>query len=173
MPHRRSAERMRPRVANELALLSLSAIAGSALAQNAPQRPEPQPTGSARITGRVLATDNGAPVRRAHVRLSGPPRTAQRRDEPVRPKRGRDGRQRRVYLARVCRVVVRHQRRSNQRLPRACAGETGDCWRRTSTRRGDSARADCAIVGRIADTNGEGLLGIEVVALQKNDFRRW
>jgi Carboxypeptidase regulatory-like domain len=45
-----------------LALLSLSAVAIA-------RRPEPQPTGSARITGRVLAMDNGAPVRRALVRL--------------------------------------------------------------------------------------------------------
>jgi hypothetical protein len=33
--------------------------------------PEPQPSGSARITGRVLASGNGPPVRRARVRLSG------------------------------------------------------------------------------------------------------
>ena len=66
---------MRPRVRSLLTLLSLSAvaIASPALAQSTPQRPEPQPTGSARITGRVLARDNGAPVRRAHVRLSGVP----------------------------------------------------------------------------------------------------
>ena len=79
---------MRPRVRSLLALLSVSAvaIANPALAQPAlsdrsvaraegstPQRPERQPTGSARITGRVLAMDNGAPVRRAHVRLSGSP----------------------------------------------------------------------------------------------------
>jgi uncharacterized GH25 family protein len=66
---------MRPPVRSLLALLSVSAvaIASPPLAQITPQRPEPQPTGSARITGRVLASDNGKPVRRAHVRLSGVP----------------------------------------------------------------------------------------------------
>lgn len=58
-----------------LALLAVSAvaIASPALAQSAPQPPEPQPTGSARITGQVLAKDNRAAVRRAYVRLAGVP----------------------------------------------------------------------------------------------------
>src|SRR5262245_65507058 len=82
----RFGERIRPRVACALALLSLRAvaIAGPALAQSTPQRPEPQPVGSARIAGRVLARDNGAPVRRAHVRLSGLP-TATQSADPTRP----------------------------------------------------------------------------------------
>ena len=64
---------MRSFVRSLVGLLSLSvvAIVSPALAQSAPQRPEPQPTGSARITGRVQAWDNGAPVRHAHVRLAG------------------------------------------------------------------------------------------------------
>ena len=51
MPRLPTGERMRPRVRSLLALLSVSAvvIASPTFAQNTPQRPEPQPTGSARI----------------------------------------------------------------------------------------------------------------------------
>ena len=75
MPRLPIAKRLRPRVRRLFVLISVSAvaIASPAFSQNTPQRPEPQPTGSARITGRVLASDNGAPVRRARVRLSGSP----------------------------------------------------------------------------------------------------
>ena len=44
---------------------------------------EPQPTASARLTGRVIAADNGRPVRRASVSLSGLP-DSQRNDLPSR-----------------------------------------------------------------------------------------
>jgi hypothetical protein len=167
-------ERMRPRVGSLLTLLSLSAvaIASPALAQSTPQRPEPQPTGSARITGRVLARDNGAPVRRAHVRLSGVPaavRTGAKHayvqrevetddygafdfaglpagsyDISVQPTNGFLG------LPRARQAIVGEGR----------ALEVPIRLERTS-----------AIAGRIVDGNGEGLLGVEVQALRKNDFR--
>jgi hypothetical protein len=54
--------------------LSLSA----APIASAAQRADLQPTGSARITGGVLASDNGRRVRRAAVRLSGNARTLER-----------------------------------------------------------------------------------------------
>lgn len=86
MPTLRAATGIRPRAAMFLALLSLSAapIASPARAQSTTQHSDPQPTGSARITGRVLAVDNGAPVRRAHVRLSGVPGETQNA-APKRP----------------------------------------------------------------------------------------
>ena len=86
-----SASLRRNSVATLLALLSLSAVAivSPSLAQSAPQRSELQPTGSARITGRVVASDNGAPVRRAQVRLSGVPANTQTAG-PKRPYVQRD-----------------------------------------------------------------------------------
>src|SRR6187401_975736 len=71
---------MRRRVSRFFVCLSLSAvaIARPALAQSGPQ--DPQPTGSARILGRVVSRDNGSPVRRAHVSLEGLPADMQSTD---------------------------------------------------------------------------------------------
>ena len=166
---------MCPHVASLLALLSLSvvAIASPALAQSTPQRPEPQPTGSARITGRVLANDNGAPVRRAHLRLSGFP-TERPSDGPNRPHLQREaetddngafdfaglpGGSYHISVAGTNGFLGLERARPAI----VVEGRALDVLIRLE-RTG-------AIVGRIADTNGEGLLGIEIVALQKNDFR--
>ena len=166
---------MRIRVRSLFALLSMIvvAIAGPALAQSAPQRSEPQPTGSARITGRVLAKDNNAPVRRASVGLSG-----------VAAGTGNTGSKR----AHVHREVETDDngafefadlpggtyslgvRRTNgfvelERPTRAIVVEGGAL---AVTIRLDRTGA---IVGRIADRNGEGVLDVEVQALRRNDFR--
>jgi Carboxypeptidase regulatory-like domain len=168
-----AATSIRPRAAVFLTLLSLSAIASPARAQSTTQDSDPQPTGSARIAGRVLASDDGRPVRRAVVRLSGRAAGTQTSD----PKHGYLQREVQtdddggfgfvglpagsyainvgrpngfVELARAQQVTV-HEGRSVEvpiRLER-----TG------------------AIVGRIADRNGEGLLGIEVIALRRSEFR--
>lgn len=53
-----------------LVRLGAAAIASLAVAQLGSTR-EPQPVGSARLNGRVVADDNGAPVRRAYVSLFG------------------------------------------------------------------------------------------------------
>jgi hypothetical protein len=73
MQTRRATPGLRARAAVFLAFLALSAasIASQAHAQTPTQDSDPQPTGFARITGRVLASDDGRPVRRAVVRLSG------------------------------------------------------------------------------------------------------
>lgn len=166
---------MRPRVRSLLALLSLSAvaIASPSLAQSTPQRPEPQPTSSARITGRVLARDNGAPVRRAHVRLSGVLAGTQSAD----PKR----------------AYVQREVETDDNGAFDFAGLPGGSYYLSVPRTNgflELARArqaivgegralevairlerTGAIVGRIADRNGEGLLGVEVQALRRNDFR--
>ena len=159
---------MCPRVASLLALLSLSAVAGPALAQNAPQRPEPQPTGSARITGRVVASDNGAPVRRAHVRLSGPPaappsagtnpyvqREAETDDNGAFTFAGLPSGSYHISVART-NGFLEPARARQATVGEGRAHDVVIRLERTG-----------AIVGRIADTNGEGLLGVEVVALQK------
>ena len=166
---------MRPRVRSLLTLLSLSAvaIASPALAQSTPQRPEPQPTGSARITGRVLARDNGAPVRRAHVRLSGVPA----RTESAGPKH--------AYVQREAETddygafdfaglpagsyyISVQPANGFLGLPRAREAIVGEGRALDVPIRLERTGA---IVGRIADRNGEGLLGVEVQALRRNDFR--
>ncbi len=166
---------MRRRVRSLLALLSLSAvaIAGPALAQSTPQPPEPQPTGAARITGRVLARDDGAAVRRAAVRLSGVPartpdagpkhayveREVETDDDGAFEFAGLPGGSYYISvpgtngfleLARARHAIVSEGR----------ALEVAIRLERTG-----------AIVGRLADTSGDGLLGIDVVAVHKNDFR--
>ena len=73
MPILRATTGIRARAAVVLAFLALSAasIASPAHARSTTQDSDPQPTGSARVIGRVLAADDGRPVRRAVVRLSG------------------------------------------------------------------------------------------------------
>ena len=56
------------RLATVLIVLEVARLA-AASPQSAAD--EPQPAGSSRLTGRVLAADNGEPVRRAQIRLSG------------------------------------------------------------------------------------------------------
>jgi hypothetical protein len=166
---------IRQRGAILMALLSLSAapIASLARAQSTAQPPESHPTGSARITGRLLAEDNGAPVRRAHVRLSALPAATQNavpkapylQNEVETDDSGAfgftdlpggsynisvDRTNGFVELARAKHVTIGEGRALDVpiRLER-----TG------------------AIVGRITDRNGEGLLGAEVLALRRNEFR--
>ncbi len=175
MPAGGAATGIAPRVVIFLALLSLGAgeIASSASAHNSPQHPDRQPTGSARVTGRVVAVDNGAPVRRALVRLSGSPTGSQGTDPKLeylqREVRTADdgafsfvglpagsyyisvgGTNGFLELARAKRVIVDEGRALDVRVRLERTG---------------------AIVGRIADKNGEGLLGVEVLALRRSDFR--
>lgn len=165
---------MGPRVRTLLALVSMSAvaIASPALAQNTPQR-EPQRTGSARITGRVLAKDNRAPIRRAYVRLSGVAAEAQGAG------RERAFVQREVttddngtfdfaslpggsyYLS----VVATNGFLELPREKPAIVAEGRVVEMEIRLERTG------AIVGRIADRNGEGLQGVEVHALHRADFR--
>lgn len=165
---------MRRRVRRLLVLLSLTAaaIGRPALAQSTPPRPEPQLTGSARITGRVLARDNGAPVRRAHVSLEGIPAEMQSSD----PKRAHIQRDVETDdkgafdFARIpagsyhIGVPATNGFLTLARAREAIVGagqalEVAIRLERTG-----------AIVGRITDRNGEGLLGVEVQALRRNDF---
>ena len=163
------SERIRSRVRKLLAVLAVSAvpIASPALAQSMPQRPEPQPTGSARISGRVLARDNGAPVKRAHVRLSGNPgpksayvqREVETDDNGAFDFAGLPGGS--YYIS------VRGTNGFLE-LPRAKRASVGEGRALEVAIRLERTGA---IVGRIADRNGEGLLNVEVQALRRNDFR--
>ena len=168
----RITEDARAHVARVLTLLSLSvAIAGPAFSQSAPQSPGAERTNTARISGRVLAQDNGVPIRRAHVRLTGTPAATQ--PAPQRPYVQREaetddngafdfadlpGGSYDISVARTNGFLE---------LPRAkraivAEGHALDVVLRLE-RTG-------AIVGRIADRNGDGLLGLEVFALRRNEF---
>jgi Carboxypeptidase regulatory-like domain len=52
-------------------ILIVLVVARLAAASQPPAAAQPQPVGSARLTGRVIALDNGTPVRHAYIRLSG------------------------------------------------------------------------------------------------------
>jgi hypothetical protein len=166
--------RIRPRVAAFLLFLSMSAasIAGPADAQSTTRDPDPQPAGSARITGRVLASDDGRPVRRAVVRLSGSAAGAQHSNP------------RRAYLQRE--TQTDDDGNFSIRLPAGSyyitVGRTNGFVelaraKQVTVDEGRSVEVPIrlertgAIAGRIADRHGEGLLGIEVFALHRNEFR--
>ena len=67
-----------------IAALSAVAITNPAAARRQPSGGQPQPSGSARVTGRVVAADTGTPVRLAEVSLSGLP-DSQRMEGPNHP----------------------------------------------------------------------------------------
>ena len=166
---------MPPRVRSLLAPLVLSALATAspALAQSTAPRPEPQPTGTAHITGRVLAKDNGAPVRRARVRIEGTPAETTN----AGPKR----------------AYVQQEVETNEHGAFDFAGLPGGSYhisvpdtngfvalarpREAIVSEGGALEVPIrlertgAIVGRIADSKAEGVLGVEVRALRRSDFR--
>lgn len=175
MPTVRATTGIRARAAMFVAFLALSAasIASAAHAQSTTRDSDPQPTGSARITGRVLASDDGRPVRRVVVRLSGSAAGTQSSDS------------KRVYLQRETQTdddggfsfiglpagsyyinVVRTNgfvelaRAKQVPVDEGRSVEVPIRLERTG-----------AIVGRIAERNGEGLLGIEVLAVRRSEFR--
>ncbi len=170
-----AATGIRSRLRSLLALLSVSAvaIASPALAESTPQRPESQPTGSARITGRVLARDNGAPVRRARVRLSGSPaetRTAGPKPAYVQREVETDDNGAFDFASLPGGSYYISVPRTNGFLepPRAKQATVGEGRAFEVAIRLERTGA---IVGRIADRNGEGLLNVEVQAIRRNDFR--
>lgn len=60
-----------PHYFRSTAILVMLLITGLAGASPQSAANQPQPVGSARLTGRVIAANNGEPVRRAYVRLTG------------------------------------------------------------------------------------------------------
>lgn len=178
---------MRPPLRKVLALLLLSSgIASPALAQPALseqsvaqvegrplQPPQPQPTGSARITGRVLARDNRAPVRRALVRLSGSPtetRSAGPRPAYVQREVETDDKGAFEFtdLPAGSYYISTPGTNGFLDLPRAKNAIVGEGQSRDVAIRLERTGA---IVGRITDKNGEGLLNIEVTAISRKHFR--
>lgn len=156
-----------------LVFVLTAAAAAPGLTERAGQGLGPPLAGSARISGRVQAIDNGAAVRGAHVRLSGTAVGAQETGStPARVEREAESDDngsftfadlpdgsysvsvqppnRFLALEQPVRVSVEagHARQLQIRLAR-----TG------------------AITGRITDRNGEGVQGMQVHALRRNDFR--
>ena len=165
---------MRRRLRQGFGLLCLTTVFASPVrAQIAPPPSEPEPAGSARVTGRVLASDNRAPVRRALVRLAGLP------DASRSPGSNHRQLQRDVetddhgafeFVELPGGSYFLTVPRTNgfvglERARRAAVTEGGvvDVTIRLE-RTG-------AIAGRLVDRNGDGVLGVEVQALRKNDFR--
>ena len=163
---------MRRRVSRFFVCLSLSAvaIARPALAQSGPQ--DPQPTGSARILGRVVSRDNGSPVRRAHVSLEGLPADMQSTD-PKRAHIQRDVETDDNGAFDFARIPAGSYRISVPAtngflaLARAREAIVGDGQALEVAIRLERTGA---IAGRITDKNGAGLVGVEVQALRRNDF---
>lgn len=162
------------RVGNLLSVAALCAVAITtpAAARLQPSGGQPQPSGSARLTGRVVAADTGTPVRRAHVSLSGLP-DSQRK---AGPKRAYVSRQVETdvngrfdfadlpagsYRLTVDPVsgFVRLQRPKEATL---AAGRTEEVTVRLE-RSG-------AIEGRIQDENGDAMLAAEVHAVRRPTF---
>ena len=175
MPRPQITQPIRLQVVRLLALVSLSVVgtASPSLTQSTSQPPETQPTGSARISGRVVAEDNDAPVRRAHIRLSGIPNATQNAapnraflqkeletdDTGAFEFAGLPGGSYNITVGRTNGFLG---------LPRAKHATVGEGRALEVLLRVERTGA---IVGRIADRNGEGLLGIEVLALRRNEFR--
>jgi hypothetical protein len=159
------------RVGNILSIAALSvvAIATPAVAGIQPAGGQPRPSGSAGITGRVVAADNGAPVRRATVSLSGLP-DSQRNAGPSR-----------VYVSRSIETDV-NGRFEFTDLPAgsytinvfAVSGFVRLVRSKEATL-AERRAADItirlertgAIEGRIADENGDGMLGAQVQAVRR------
>jgi hypothetical protein len=151
-----------------LAALSAIAMATSAVAQPQPAGAQPPLSGSARLTGRVVAADNGKPVRRAHVGLAGLPES--QRNAPTRVTVSRtvetdvDGRFDFADLpAGWYTIDVREASGFAWWAPRKNAtlteGQTVEMTVRLE-RTG-------AIEGRIQDERGDGLPGTQVHALRR------
>ena len=157
-----------------IAALSAVAITNPAAARRQPSGGQPQPSGSARVTGRVVAADTGTPVRLAQVGLSGLP-DSHRQATPNHPY---------VYFSRQVLTDVNgrfdlatlpaglyyltvNPVSGFVRPPRAteatlAAGRTLDVTVRLE-RSG-------AIEGRIQDENGDGMFAAEVHAVRRVTF---
>ena len=111
-----------------LAALSAVAITTPAVARLQPAGGQPQLSGSARLTGRIVAADNGRPVRRASVSLSGLP-DSQQKAGPNRAyvsRRVETDVNGRFDFADLPTGSVQHQRRSGERIRATSAAEEGD-----------------------------------------------
>ncbi len=153
------------------AILIVVAVARVATPAQPAAADQPQPVGSARLMGRVVASDNGGPVRHAYIRLSG--------RSPSEPKSGPAATISRStetdnngdfdfatlpagsYYVTVDRVTG-FVRPSRSKSAEIADGQTVQMTFRVE-RTG-------AIEGRVVDEHGDGLLGMQVAAVQRINF---
>lgn len=148
------------RSATILIVLAVARVA-AATPQSAADRP--QPVGSARLTGRVLASDNDGPVRRAYIRLSGRAPSEPKSGPPATISRSTETDQNGdfdfanlpagAYYVTVD-PVAGFVRPSRSKSAEIAEGQTIQMTFRVQ-RTG-------AIEGRVVDENGDGLLRVEV-----------
>ncbi len=153
-----------------IAALSAVAITNPAAARRQPSGGQPQPSGSARVTGRVVAADTGTPVRLVKVSLD-----SQRTEGPNRPY---------VHVSRQIDTDV-NGRFDFADLPAgsynlAVSPKSGFVPLQRSKEATVAARRTLdvtvrlersgAIEGRIQDENGDGMLAAEVHAVRRVAF---
>jgi hypothetical protein len=159
------------RVCNLLSLAVLSAVAITtpAAARLQPSGGQPQLSGSARLTGRVVAADNGRPVRRTYVSLSGLP-DSQRNAGPNRISVSRkvetdvNGRFDFAHLPAGWYSINLDAVSGFVRLARPKEATLTEGQTVEMTVRLERSGA---IEGRIQDENGDGLFGTQVQAVRR------
>ena len=150
------------------AILIVLAIAGAATAAPQSAVDRPQAAGSARLTGRVLASDNGEPATHAHIHLSGSttsrgtsgsPRGVERTSET-----DANGDFEFANLPAGSFYVTVDRVNGFVRPSRAKSAEIAEGQTAGMTFR---VQRTGAIQGRVVDENGDGVLRVQVAAAQK------
>jgi len=153
------------------AILIVLAVTRVAMATPQSAADRPQPVGSARLTGRVIASDNGGPVRHAYIRLSGSTASTPTSGPAASISRSTEtdntgdfvfanlpGGSYYVTVDPV-REFVRPSRSKSAAI---AEGQTAHMTFRVE-RTG-------AIEGRVVDENGDGVLRVQVAVVQRINF---
>jgi hypothetical protein len=151
------------------AILIVLAVTRVAMATPPSAADRPQPVGSARLTGRVLASDNGGRVRHAYIRLSGHTQPTSGPAASISRSTETDNAGDFVFAnlpAGSYYVTVDpvqgFVRPSRSKSAEIATGQTVHMTFRT-------ARTG-AIAGRVVDENSDGVLRMQVAAVQRINF---
>ena len=152
-------------------MLIAVAVARLAAESQQPAADRPQPVGSARLTGRVIASDDGKPVRQADIRLSGltasrpnsgPPRSVDRSSETDANGDFDFADLPAGSYSITVNPVSGFSRPSRARRAELSEGQTAQLT--------IGVERTGAIEGRVLDEHGDGLLGVEVHAARRLDI---